>query len=166
MQPLSTLSPRQCNSKSQLRQRLLVSILFIFGIAGAPHTAVAAAKGGSNACTIIHNPTACTSDQSFATDGAFTKDGTATDNTGFFSSTNFGPIQIDKTAPSISATATKADATAYTAGSWSNQDITVSYTCSENGSELAGACPATRPPERQKRSLGRHSPESLLHRRH
>lgn len=84
----------------------------------------------------------CTTAQNFSSDGTFTKEGTATDNAGFFSNTSFGPIQLDKTPPTVTANAKKADATAYSAGSWSNQEIIVSFTCSDNGSGLAGACPS------------------------
>jgi hypothetical protein len=45
-------------------------------------------------------------------------------------------IPGDTTPPSISATATKADGTAYTAGSWSNQDVTVDFTCSDAGTGI------------------------------
>lgn len=51
-------------------------------------------------------------------------------------------IQIDATAPTITATATNADTTAYTAGTWTDQAVTVHYTCSDGGSGLSGTCPA------------------------
>jgi hypothetical protein len=43
-------------------------------------------------------------------------------------------IKLDKTAPNITASATKADGTAYTAGSWTNQNVTVSFTPPSGGS--------------------------------
>ena len=47
----------------------------------------------------------------------------------------------DTTLPTISASATKADSTAYTAGTWTNQTVTVHFTCSDSGSGIA-SCPA------------------------
>ena len=43
----------------------------------------------------------CPADQVFGTDGSFTATGTATDNAGNTASTSFGPILIDKTAPTL-----------------------------------------------------------------
>ena len=81
----------------------------------------------------------CTANQSYTTDGSFTAQGQATDNAGFFRDASFGPILIDKTAPAVSASAARADNTPYTAGTWTDQDVTVSFTCAENpgGSGLA-----------------------------
>jgi hypothetical protein len=45
----------------------------------------------------------CPADQTFSTDGTFTASGTATDNAGNSASVSFGPIQIDKTAPTLAA---------------------------------------------------------------
>jgi Fibronectin type III domain len=50
---------------------------------------------------------------------------------------SFGDIDIDKTKPEITATATKADSSAYTAGSWTNQDVTVGFACSDALSGVA-----------------------------
>ncbi len=47
----------------------------------------------------------------------------------------------DSTPPTITATATKADSTSYTAGVWTNQTVTVHFTCSDTGSGIA-SCPA------------------------
>jgi hypothetical protein len=49
--------------------------------------------------------------------------------------------QSDSTPPTISASATKADNTPYTVGSWTNQTVTVHFTCDDTGSGLA-SCPA------------------------
>jgi len=67
--------------------------------------------------------------------------GTATDGTGHTKSASFGPIKIDKVAPGISAAATTADGQAYAAGTWTNQTVTVHYTCSDSGSGV-NTCPA------------------------
>ena len=45
----------------------------------------------------------CPADQTFSTDGTFTASGLATDNAGNSTSTSFGPIKIDKTAPTLAA---------------------------------------------------------------
>ena len=45
-----------------------------------------------------------------------------------------GPIKIDKTAPVISSSAANADASPYVAGTWTNQSVTVSFTCADTGS--------------------------------
>ena len=47
----------------------------------------------------------------------------------------------DTTLPTINATATRADNTAYTAGTWTNQTVTVHFTCTDTGSGIA-SCPA------------------------
>jgi hypothetical protein len=44
----------------------------------------------------------CPADQVFTTDGTFNASGTATDKAGNIASTTFGPIKIDKTAPTLS----------------------------------------------------------------
>ena len=88
--------------------------------------------------------TSCPADQAFPNDGSFTANGTLKDNAGNSASASFGPIQVDKTAPTITATATKADNTAYTAGAWTNQAVTVSFTCSDAGSGVA-SCPPDQP---------------------
>ena len=84
----------------------------------------------------------CPADQLFSEDGITPSvDGTATDNAGNTATASLGPIQIDKTAPMITVSATKADSTAYAAGSWTNQTVTVHFTCSDSGSGIA-SCPA------------------------
>ncbi len=42
-------------------------------------------------------------------------------------------VNIDKVAPSISASAKKADTTDYTANTWTNQDVTVTFSCTDSG---------------------------------
>jgi alpha-tubulin suppressor-like RCC1 family protein len=51
-------------------------------------------------------------------------------------------IKLDKTAPSITTSARKANGTTYTAGTWTNQAVTVSFSCADTTSGIAGACPA------------------------
>lgn len=50
---------------------------------------------------------------------------------------------LDNTPPAISASAIKADATPYAAGTWTNQTVTVHFTCADSGSGVA-TCPADR----------------------
>ncbi|MHB8860043.1 MAG: hypothetical protein ACYC6Z_11285, partial [Thermoleophilia bacterium] len=68
--------------------------------------------------------------------------GTATDVAGNSASVDFGQINIDKTAPTITASASTVHG-AYTAGDWVNDDVTVHFSCGDTGgSGLAGSCPA------------------------
>jgi VCBS repeat-containing protein len=67
--------------------------------------------------------------------------GTATDGSGNTASASFGPIRIDKTAPTITASATTADGVPYTAGSTTNQPVTVRYTCGDAGGSGLASCP-------------------------
>ena len=83
----------------------------------------------------------CPGDQVISPNGIFTATGTVTDNAGNTANASFGPIQIDKTAPTVTASATKADSTPYTAGTWTNQNVLVHFTCSDADSGLASACP-------------------------
>ncbi len=92
----------------------------------------------------------CTPDTRVTNEGAGQSvNGTATDNVGKTASTTVGDINIDKTAPTITASAKTADGEAYTAGSWTNQVVTVSFTCADpkaaNGSDGSGiaTCPAS-----------------------
>jgi 1-phosphatidylinositol phosphodiesterase len=69
--------------------------------------------------------------------------GTTADNAGNTSNpASVSGINVDKTAPAISASAKNADGSAYAAGSWTNQTVTVHFTCSDALSGLAGSCPA------------------------
>ena len=53
------------------------------------------------------------------------------------------PFKIDKTDPTINATAKKHDGTTYVAGTDTPQDVTVHFTCADGGSGIA-TCPADR----------------------
>jgi hypothetical protein len=68
-----------------------------------------------------------------------TNTGNCSDNAGNSAdSATFGPIKIDKTAPLITASATTADGKPYTAGAWTNQAVTVTFTCAETGGVQSG----------------------------
>ena len=95
---------------------------------------------------------AVTSTTSFSTSIAHTLasgDGSKTvcaqyrDAAGNQSATFTDTIVLDTVKPVITATATKADTTAYSAGAWTNQSVTVAFTCADNagGSGLATSDP-------------------------
>jgi hypothetical protein len=51
-----------------------------------------------------------------------------------------GPVagnMVDKKAPTVTAGAARADTTPYTSGVWVNQNVIVSYNCTDNGSDVA-----------------------------
>ena len=50
-------------------------------------------------------------------------------------------VKVDKTPPTLSASATKADGTPYVAGTWTNQPVTVHFACADALSGVA-TCPA------------------------
>jgi alpha-tubulin suppressor-like RCC1 family protein len=64
------------------------------------------------------------------------------DVAGNSASAESGDIMIDKEPPSVIASAKNADGTTYTAGSWTNQNVTVSFSCSDSFSGLKDTCPA------------------------
>ncbi|MCX5786943.1 MAG: SBBP repeat-containing protein [Elusimicrobia bacterium] len=71
-----------------------------------------------------------TAPQTVATEGANQSvTGTCTDTAGNSASSTFTHIDISKTAPIITATAKTADSLAYTAGTWTNQNVTVTFAC-------------------------------------
>ncbi len=51
-------------------------------------------------------------------------------------------VKVDKTPPSLTITAKTADGSSYTAGTWTNQDVIVSFNCSDTLSGVSGSCPA------------------------
>jgi hypothetical protein len=79
----------------------------------------------------------CPADQVISPDGTFTAEGTATDNAGNSATVSFGPIQIDKSAPTVSAAA----ATASNGNGWYNSNLTIRFTCTDNLSGVT-SCPA------------------------
>ena len=85
------------------------------------------------------DPANCTTSSPSSGEGALTLSATCKDLAGNPGSASY-PINIDKSAPTIAASA--ADSTPYTAGAWTNQTVTVHFTCSDGVSGLAGACPA------------------------
>lgn len=69
--------------------------------------------------------------------------GTCVDNAGNEADpVSFGPVKIDKTKPLITASAAisngQDDMPTYTAGTWINQDVIVSFTCAEAGDVKSG----------------------------
>ena len=81
----------------------------------------------------------CPSAQTLTNQGAGQSvSGTATDNAGNNATRTVGSLNIDKTAPTLSGAAT----TAPNGSGWYRTNVTVSWTCSDALSGLAGACPA------------------------
>ncbi len=82
-----------------------------------------------DAGTVQSGGVSCTSSSTVSTETAGqTVSGTCIDAAGNTSSAASVTVQLDKTAPNApTASATKTDGTAYTSGSWSNQDVTVSF---------------------------------------
>ncbi|GAB3436899.1 OmpL47-type beta-barrel domain-containing protein [Flindersiella endophytica] len=64
--------------------------------------------------------------------------GTATDNAGNTSTAAVGGVNIDQTAPDVTASARTADHAAYTAGMWTNQTVTVTFDCADALSGMDG----------------------------
>jgi hypothetical protein len=64
------------------------------------------------------------------------------DNAGNSATSNTINVKVDKDAPTITASATVAGGGAYTSGTWTNTTVTVSFTCSDPLSGIAGTCPA------------------------
>ncbi len=92
-------------------------------------------SGGSGVAT-------CSADQVLSVDGVTSLNGTTTDNAGNSASSSFVLIQVDKTNPAITASATKADSTPYIAGTWTNQTVTVHFTCGDPGGSGVATCSA------------------------
>ena len=69
--------------------------------------------------------------------------GTCADQAGnSASASTFGPIKIDKTAPTASVLSVKkADTTAYTPGTWTNQSVIVDFACTDGLSGVASLTP-------------------------
>lgn len=77
----------------------------------------------------------CPADQVFTGTGTYTASGSSTDIAGQTSSTTFGPIQIDTTAPVVTV-----DSAPYTFGGWTNADVHLVFACTDN--VAVATCPA------------------------
>lgn len=55
----------------------------------------------------------------------------STDNAGNVEASHSTSFKVDQTAPTISAAATLPDGSSYSAGSWTNQAVTVTFTCND-----------------------------------
>lgn len=62
---------------------------------------------------------------------------TCTDNAGNVTTKTFGPVEIDRTAPTITA-----HTGGYAPGTWTGSDVTVSFTCTDDASGVASVTPA------------------------
>jgi hypothetical protein len=78
----------------------------------------------------------CTISTPSSGEGALPLNATCKDVAGNTGTATF-TVKVDKTNPAITASAKKADNTAYTFGIWSNQTVTVHYTCNDSGSLIA-----------------------------
>jgi len=76
----------------------------------------------------------------FTAQGTYNPVGTVADQTGRSTTATFGPIYIDTTPPAITGAAT-VNGTTYLAGTWTNQPVTVTFSCSDAFSGVA-TCPA------------------------
>ncbi|MHB8860071.1 MAG: right-handed parallel beta-helix repeat-containing protein, partial [Thermoleophilia bacterium] len=75
-------------------------------------------------------------------DGVTTITYHSVDGQGHVEADKYATVKVDKTAPTITATASTVHG-AYTAGDWVNDDVTVHFSCGDTGgSGLAGSCPA------------------------
>jgi hypothetical protein len=67
-------------------------------------------------------------------DGSYTFKARATDTAGNTVTSADLDVLIDGTAPSITSSAKKADLSSYSAGTWTNQSVTVTFACTDGGS--------------------------------
>jgi hypothetical protein len=87
----------------------------------------------------MSNPTTCTADQHQTTETTGTVfNGSCTNDAGLISDATPLTIKVDKTKPVITASATNTDASVYTAGDWTNQSVTVSFSCDDIGAVQSG----------------------------
>jgi hypothetical protein len=86
------------------------------------------------------DPSHCTVSSTSSGEGVIPLSATCKDLAG---NTGTAPytVKVDKTNPSITASAKKADNSAYIAGTWTNQTVTVSFVCADSGSGVA-TCPS------------------------
>lgn len=80
----------------------------------------------------------CTAPVTVSAEGEHTVPGTATDNAGN-SATDSATVRVDKTAPSVSATASGTK----NAAGWYKEDVEVSYSATDDRSGVASVSPAT-----------------------
>ncbi len=78
----------------------------------------------------------CTVSTASSGEGTQTLNGSCKDLAGNIGTASF-TVKVDKSNPTIAASAKKADGSAYTFGTWSNQAVTVHYTCADSGSGIA-----------------------------
>ncbi|HYI15853.1 MAG TPA: HYR domain-containing protein [Thermomicrobiales bacterium] len=83
----------------------------------------------------------CSAPQSLGDGANQSVTGAVTDAAGNSASTTVGSINVDTVGPAVVATALTADGQPYVPGTWTNQTVTVSFTCADDGSGLAEACP-------------------------
>jgi hypothetical protein len=87
----------------------------------------------------------CPTAQTFHEGAGQSASGIVHDKAGNAASATLSAVNVDKTAPTITASAKTADGNAYAAGTWTKQTVTVHYECSDALSGLvASACPADR----------------------
>jgi probable HAF family extracellular repeat protein len=95
---------------------------------------------GANAPVTVNAATATL--PVFSVDGVTTISYYATDNVGNKQAATTFTVEVDKTAPTISASAKTADGQPYTSGTWTNQTVTVAFTCGDAASGVPAGCPA------------------------
>ncbi|HVS07467.1 MAG TPA: hypothetical protein VHK65_15070 [Candidatus Dormibacteraeota bacterium] len=90
-------------------------------------------------CTdALSGPVAASVTSAIATEGSNqSATGTCTDLAGNRARAVQGGINIDETAPVLKATATSADGKPYTSGTWTDQTVTVSFSCTDDRSGVA-----------------------------
>jgi hypothetical protein len=72
-----------------------------------------------------------------------TINGSCADNAGNSVTASFGPVKIDKTPPTLTVSAT-ANGNPYTAGTWTNQNVSVTFACVDNPAATAsGVAPGS-----------------------
>lgn len=62
---------------------------------------------------------------------------------------SFGPVKVDTTRPVISATLKTADGQRYQLGHWTNQKVTVTFSCADSGTVQSGSRPGGQASETQ-----------------
>ncbi len=100
--------------------------------AGAP-VDIAGASGVADVDVTIPAPA------NGSNDGVHTISYHATDDAGNIESSGSVTVKIDATKPTIVASAKNADNSVYVAGTWTNQNVTVQYTCNDPGAPVTGS---------------------------